>query len=171
MVFQPPPPLIASFLYFYHIAGRICLSCLALRSDFDQKDRLERIQYRALLVVSKSPKVPYCSLLNQFCLTTLSARRDKLCFKFVVGILANPWLHEILPPEHITSRPRLPRQVAEPVLKHCQYQLDICVTQIVLFPRLSRFLILHSLVNNCIYLFVLVHCSFYFLLSLKVFFL
>ena len=91
-----------------------------------------------------------------------------MCFKFGVGILANPQLLEILPPEYLPSYQRLPRHVAEPVPKI--QPVDVCITQIVLFPRSSRFLIQYSFVNNCTYLFVLVHYSFYSLLTLKGFF-
>ena len=59
----------------------------------DQRDLLKTIQYQTLQVVSKSPKVLYCFLLKQFCLTTIMAQRGELCFKFAAGILTNPRLH------------------------------------------------------------------------------
>ena len=67
----------------------------------DQKSRLKRIQYRTRLIVTKSPRVPYYSLSKQISLATLSVRRDELCFKFVVGVLANPQLRELFATEHI----------------------------------------------------------------------
>ena len=62
-------------------AASISKSPLTLWSDFGPEgpSGLERIQYRALLVVSKSPKVPYCPLLKQY---SLSVQHDELCFKF-----------------------------------------------------------------------------------------
>ena len=58
-----------------------------------QSETLKQFQYYALLVASKSPKVPYISLLQEFKLLTL----EKLSLKLGKGILKNSNLCDILP--------------------------------------------------------------------------
>jgi hypothetical protein len=80
-------------------------------------------------VASKSPKVPYISLLQEFKLLTL----EKLSLKLGKGILKNSNLCDILSQDFPPCRKRLQRSVAEPIPKiqpvfttHARYGKKFC---------------------------------------------
>ena len=71
----PAPHLLRIYFSFIRSTLEYCCPVWHFGLTREQSDRVERVQYRALLVISKAPKIPYISLLNQFQLQTLQSRR------------------------------------------------------------------------------------------------
>ena len=63
----------------------------------EQSARLERVQKRALMRVSKQAEMSYEELLTKFKMQTLEKRREKLCMDFTRKSLIHP-IHKTLPP-------------------------------------------------------------------------
>lgn len=81
----------------------------------EQSNRIERIQKRALVIISRGPEIPYSELLVKFELVSLERRRLKLSMDFGKKCLDNNKHRDILPSDFIPKRP--PRVVAGPVPK------------------------------------------------------
>ena len=93
----PAPHLLRIYFFFICSTHEYCCPVWHLGLTREQSDRVERVQYCAFLVISKVPKVPYISPLNQFQLQTLQSRRLKLVLSFGNKILSNP-IHRNNPP-------------------------------------------------------------------------
>ena len=81
----------------------------------EQSVRLERVQKRALMIVSKQAEMLYEELLTKFKIQTLEKRREKLCMDFGRKSLIHPIHKTLFPPQSTTKR--LPCRVAVPVDK------------------------------------------------------
>ena len=142
----PAPHLLRIYFSFIRSTLEYCCPVLHIGLTREQSDRVERVQYRALLVISKAPKVLYISLLNQFQLKTLQSRRLKLALSFGNKILSSPIHRNILPPQHQPARVMPLRAVAEPVPKlqpvtvsHNRYEPSFVPSFVKLFNAGSTF--------------------------------
>ena len=101
----PPDHLFLIFTYFVRPILEYAAPVWRFGLTADQSARLERVQKRALMIVSKQAEMLYEELLTKFKIQTREKRREKLCMDFGRKSLIRP-IHK--PPPPLNPQPNDP---------------------------------------------------------------